>query len=73
LKKKIMEAIVIEVKDKADAKFWLNLAKKTGTKARAIDTEKIEDDKLAALIERGMKTKTVSRESIMEILEQNEG
>ncbi len=44
--------------------------KKTGTKARAIDTEKIEDDKLAALIEKGMKTKTVSRESIMEILEQ---
>ena len=23
-----MEAIVIEAKDKADAKFWLNLAKK---------------------------------------------
>ncbi len=65
-----MEAIVIEVKDKDDAKFWLNLAKKTGTKARAINTEKIEDDKLAELIEKGMKTKTVSRESIMEILEQ---
>ena len=65
-----MEAIVIEVKDKDDAKFWLNLAKKTGTKARAIDTEKIEDDKLAKLIEKGMKTKTVSRESIMEILGQ---
>jgi len=65
-----MEAIVIEVKNEADAKFCLNLAKKTGTKARAIDTAKIEDDKLAALIEKGMKTKTVSRESIMEILEQ---
>ena len=38
-----MEAIVIEVKNEADAKFWLNLAKKTGTKARAIDTEKMED------------------------------
>ena len=67
-----MEAIVIEVKDKADAKFWLNLAKKTGTKARAIDTEKLEDEKLAELIEKGMQTKTVSRKSIMEILEQNE-
>jgi hypothetical protein len=65
-----MEAIVIEVKDKADAKFWLNLAKKTGTRARAIDTDKFEDEKLAELIEKGMKTKTVSRESIMEILEQ---
>jgi len=65
-----MEAIVIEVKDKADAKFWLNLAKKTGTKALAIDTDKIEDANLAKLIEKGMKTKTVSRESIMEILGQ---
>ena len=68
-----MEAIIIEIKDKDDAKFWLNLAKKTGTKARAIDTEKLEDEKLAELIEKGMQTKTVSRKSIMEILEQNEG
>jgi hypothetical protein len=65
-----MEAIVIEVKNEADAKFWLNLAKKTGTRARAIDTEKLDDDKLAALIEKGLKTKTVSRESIMDFLEQ---
>jgi hypothetical protein len=65
-----MEAIVIEIKNKADAEFWLNLAKKTGTKARAIDTEKFEDAKLAALIEKGMKTKTVRRESIMKILDQ---
>jgi len=65
-----MEAILIEVKNEADAVFWLNLAKKTGAKAKAIDTDKIEDDKLASLIEKGMKSKTVSRESIMEILEQ---
>ena len=49
--------------------FSQSQSKKTETKARAIDTEKMEDDKLAALIEKGMKTKTVSRESIMEILE----
>jgi hypothetical protein len=64
-----MEAIVIEVKNENDVKFWLKLAKKTGTKARAIDTEELEDSKLAALIEKGMKTESVSRESIMEILE----
>ena len=64
-----MEAIVIEVKNEDDVKFWLKLAKKTGTKAKTIDTEELEDKKLAASIEIGMKTKSVSRESIMEILE----
>ena len=63
-----MEAIVIEVKNEADVKFWLNLAKKTGTKAKSINTENLEDTRLADLIEKGMKTKSVSRESVMEIL-----
>ncbi|MDO9614528.1 MAG: hypothetical protein Q7J86_08380 [Bacteroidota bacterium] len=65
-----MEAIVIEVKNEADIKFWLNLAKKTGTRAKSINTENIEDSRLADLIEKGMKTKSVSRESVMEILGQ---
>lgn len=65
-----MEAIVIEVKNEADVKFWLNLAKKTGTKAKSIDTEELEDARLADLIEKGMKTKSVSRESVMEMLGQ---
>ena len=65
-----MEAVVIEVENEADIKFWLNLAKKTGTRAKSIDTENLDDSKLADLIEKGMKTKSVSRESIMEILEQ---
>lgn len=65
-----MEAIVIEVKSQADVKFWLNLAKKTGTKAKSIDTDQLEDSLLADLIEKGMKTTTVSRESVMEILGQ---
>jgi hypothetical protein len=64
-----MEAIVIEVKNEADIKFWLNLAKKTGTKAKSINTQDIEDSGLAHLIEKGMKTRSVSRESVMEILE----
>lgn len=63
-----MEAIVIEVKSNSDAKFWLNLAKKTGTRAKSINTEDIEDSKLASLIERGMKTDSVSRKSVMESL-----
>lgn len=63
-----MEAIVIEVKNEADIKFWLNLAKKTGNRAKSINTENLEDTRLAVLIEKGMKTKSVSRESVMEIL-----
>ena len=65
-----MEAVVIEVKSDADVKFWLNLAKKTGAKARSIDTEDIENSRLADLIEKGMKTKSVSRESVMDALGQ---
>jgi len=63
-----MDAVVIEVKSEADVKLWLNLAKKTGTKARLIDTESIEDSRLADLIEKGMQTKLVSRESVMDAL-----
>jgi len=44
------------------------LAKKTGTRAKSIDTENLEDARLPDLIEKGMKTQSVSRESIMEIL-----
>lgn len=63
-----MEAIIIEVKNEADINFWLNLAKKTGTRAKSINTDEIEDTHLAHLIEKGMKTKSVSRESVMESL-----
>jgi len=63
-----MGMVVIEVDNDADAKFWLNLAKKTGAEARAINTDEIEDSRLAELITRGMKTKSVSRESVMDVL-----
>lgn len=65
-----MEAIVIKVENEADIEFWLNLAKKTGTKAKSINTEDIEDSRLAGMIEKGMKTKTVSRDKIMKVLHQ---
>ncbi len=63
-----METIVIEAKNKADSKFWLDLAKKTGTKAKAINTEEIEDTALAHLIEKGMGTKDVNRDLVMKAL-----
>lgn len=61
----VMKAIVIEVTNEADIKFWLKLAKKTGAKAKLINTDDIEDAALATLIEKGMNTKSVSRESVM--------
>ena len=63
-----METIVIEAKNKDDLKFWLELAKKTGTKAKAINTDELEDAVLASLIEKGMDTSDVSRAVVMKAL-----
>ena len=63
-----METIIIETRNKSDIKFWLSLAKKTGAKAKAINTEEIEDAALANLIEKGMKKGNVSRSNIMKAL-----
>lgn len=59
------DAIIIEVKDKTEARFWLELASKTGNRAKSVN---IEDVGLAALIEKGMKTENVSRENILKAL-----
>ena len=64
-----MDAIIIELKDKTDARFWLELARKTGNRAKSLNIEDIEDFGLALLIEKGMKTENVSRESVMKALE----
>lgn len=63
-----METIVIQPKNKADVKFWLELAKKTGTKAKAVSLEEAEDLALALLIEQGIETEDVDRESVMQVL-----
>jgi hypothetical protein len=63
-----METIVLQPKNKADVKFWLALAKKTGTKARAVSLEEAEDLALALLIEQGVETEDVDRESVMKAL-----
>jgi hypothetical protein len=59
------DAIIIEVKDKSEARFWLELASKTGNRAKSVN---IEDIGLAAMIEKGMKTENVSRECVMKAL-----
>ncbi|MCX6249867.1 MAG: hypothetical protein NTX61_03850 [Bacteroidetes bacterium] len=63
-----MDTVVIKAKNKSEIKFWLELAKKTGNKAKAINTEELEDTALAVLIEKGMKTPDVSRDIVMKTL-----
>ena len=63
-----MDTIVIRARNKSDLKFWLELAKKTGTEAKTIKTDELEDVVLANLIEKGLNTPTVSRSSVMKAL-----
>jgi hypothetical protein len=63
-----METILIRTKSKADIKFWLELAKKTGNKAKVINTDDLEDVALATLIKKGLDTPSVSRSSVMKAL-----
>jgi hypothetical protein len=64
----IMDAVVIEIKNKKDVKFWLEFAKKICTRAKSVDFENVEDTYLAMLIEKGRNTEDVSLESIMTAL-----
>jgi len=68
INKSIMDTIVIKAKSKSDLKFWLELARKTGTEAKAIKTDELEDVIMADLIEKGLKTPSVSRSSVMKAL-----
>ena len=64
-----MGTIIIETKDRDDVKFWLNLAKRTGNRAKILSTQDIEDASLAMLIKEGMNTENVGREIVMKALE----
>jgi hypothetical protein len=63
-----MYAVVIEAKNKKDVKFWLDLAKKIGTHAISVDMVEVEDAYMALLIDKGMKTGDLNRESVMKKL-----
>lgn len=67
-----MQAVIIEIEKPSDAKFWLDLAKKTGAKASSLTTEQLSDVYLSNLIENGLKTKNVSRTSVLKALNSNE-
>ena len=67
-----METILISADKKSDLTILLDLAKKLGLTAKSLTRAQVEDWKLAQKIEAGMKTPTVSRNSVMKTLG-NEG
>jgi hypothetical protein len=64
-----MENIVIRTKNKSELKFWIELIRKTGTEAVTIKSEVLEDAYLKLLIDKGMKSKDVSKEKVLKALE----
>ena len=63
-----METIIIKPKSKADVRFWLELAKKTGTSAATLSLDDAEDLALLALMKKERTGKVVSRATIMKKL-----
>ncbi len=63
-----MTSIIIEPKDKDEFDFLQNLLKKMKIKGKTLSNDDMEDYAIAKKIENGMKSKTVSKELIIDIL-----
>jgi len=63
-----MEAVVIKPHSKSDLRFLLDFAKRIGVSAKTIDAEEFEDIRFVSLIEKGLKTESVSRSEVMKVL-----
>ena len=59
---------MLTAKNKSDLKPLIELAKKLGMKAKSLSRSEMEDYMLAKKIEEGLKTKTVSRNSVIRAL-----
>jgi CTP synthase (UTP-ammonia lyase) len=64
-----MKTAIIAIKNKSEENFLKAFFKKTRIKARIVHRQEVEDAVFASLIEKGMKTETVSEESVVSILE----
>jgi hypothetical protein len=64
-----METVMLTAKKKSDLKPLIELAKKLGMKAKSLSRSEMEDYMLAKKIEEGLKTKTVSRNSVIRALQ----
>jgi len=63
-----MENIIIKPKDKAELNFFLELAKRLGTKAATIESD--ADERLFQAMEINSKTPKVSRQKVHDTLHQ---
>lgn len=63
-----MENIIIKPKDKAELNFFLELAKRLGTKASTIESD--VDERLFQAMEINSKTPKVSKQKILATLHQ---
>lgn len=63
-----METILLTAKNKTDLKALVDLAKRLGMKTRALSKAEVEDFALAKKIDKGLKTQSVSKETILHAL-----
>jgi hypothetical protein len=63
-----MENIIIKPKDKAELNFFLELAKRMGTKVATIESD--ADERLFQAMETNSKTPKVSRQKVLATLHQ---
>ena len=63
-----METLIIKPKDKAELKFFLELAKRLGTKTATVDDD--ADERLFQAMEKNKKTSRESNQKVMDTLRQ---
>ena len=63
-----METLIIKPKNKEDLKFWMELAKKTGTAATKLTLEEVEDLGLTAMMNQEKSGELVSKEEVFKSL-----
>jgi hypothetical protein len=63
-----MKTLIISPKDKAELNFFLELAKRMGTKAATIESD--ADERLFQSMEINSKTSKVSRQKVLDTLHQ---
>jgi len=63
-----MQAIIIKAKDKAELKFFLELAKRLGAKATIIESD--ADERLFQTMEKNKKTPKISRQALLDTIQQ---
>lgn len=63
-----METLIIKPKDKAELKFFLELAKRLGTKAETIEDD--ADQRLFQAMEKNKKSARISRNKVVNTLHQ---